>query len=431
MICVEKASGGVRPTGRRPWMTLAVSLVIPAWGCGGEAGADPSEGPEPVPPVVRDSAGVLIVENSEPQWPLGTEWRVGELLSTIGTTQGEPPYELYRVLDATRLSDGTVAVGNSSTGEIRFFGEDGGFIRSVGSRGEGPGEFRGANALRALRRVEGDTLVAWDIYGQTVSLFSPDGGFVRSFQLKGPAQQHFFAGIFADRSLLMRVSEHGPSNPGEIVEGLFRRDFTLHHYGRDHSLLNSFWGIEGSDQYRGRFGPYGVVSGDAPFGRVTSFSARGSRVFMATGDSHEISVHGQAGSLEMLIRRTMEPIPVTPEMIAKDRDRREREEQAHLEESNVEPRVMRMIAELPYPEVLPPYGTTLADSEGNLWVEEFRMSAEEPCEWSVFDADGVWLGRLTLPDGLEVFEIGSDYILGKRIDELEVEHVDLYELVKE
>ncbi len=63
-------------------------------------------------------------------------------------------------------------------------------------------------------------------------------------------------------------------------------------------------------------------------------------------------------------------------------------------------------------------------------MEEFRTSSEAPADWSVFDPEGVWLGRVTLPEGLEIFEIGADYILGRWRDEFEVEYIMVYELVK-
>jgi hypothetical protein len=166
---------------RLRWV-LSISLVT--FACSGNGAADGSDNEAlAASPTIRDSAGVTIVENAVPQWAPGSEWRVGELLTTVGEAEGDLNYELFRVLDATRLSDGTLALGNSSTGEIRFFDREGTFVRSVGSKGGGPGEFQGANALRALRRVAGDTLVAWDIYAQRISVFAPDGDFVRTFRL--------------------------------------------------------------------------------------------------------------------------------------------------------------------------------------------------------------------------------------------------------
>lgn len=50
--------------------------------------------------------------------------------------------------------------------------------------------------------------------------------------------------------------------------------------------------------------------------------------------------------------------------------------------------------------------------------------------WNVFSPAGELLGPVDLPARLEVFEIGSDYVLGHWLDELEVEHVRRYALIK-
>jgi hypothetical protein len=412
--------------------TLLFGLTAMAWlGLGCSTG-EGSEGPPlATPPLVRDSAGIAIVENAEPQWAAGSQWKVGELVTSIGTVQGDPAHELFRVSDATRQSDGTVAVGNSSSGEIRFFDHDGVFLRATGSKGGGPGEFQ-PNGLRTVRRVAGDTLFTWDLLARRASIFAPEGGFVRSFSLDGPAQQHFFGGVFSDRSLLMYVFDHPPQDPQKpIEEGVSRTPMILRHYGTDHRLATSLEDIPGSELFRGRWGPYGSISLAPPFGRVTSVSAGGTRMYVSTDDADEISVYGSSGDLEMLIRRTLEPRVVTPEMAGRDRERRMEEERAELEEVNVEPRVLRMIEGLPYPDVLPPYANIVLDSEMNLWAEEFRVDEEQPAQWSVFDPQGVWLGRVTLPRGLEVYEIGPDYILGKSRDGMEVERVLVYELRKD
>ncbi len=393
--------------------------------------AGPEEPSLPAPPVVRDSAGITVVENVEPQWAPGSEWTLGQLVTSIGKARGDPAHELYRVSDATRQSDGTVAVGNSSTGEIRLFDQDGAFSRKAGSVGGGPGEFQ-ANGLRTVRHLAGDTLFTWDLLGRRASVFAPDGEFVRSFNLDGPTQQHFFGGVFADGSLLMYVFEYGENPTAEnLQEGVVRTPMTLRRYGVDHRLASSIPDVRGSERFQARWGPYGMISTEAPFGRVTSISVGGTRTYVSTGDSDEISVFDKTGGLEMLIRRRLDPTPVTPAIADRDKQRRIDEERGQMEEVNVEPRVIRMIEELPYPDFLPAYRSTVLDSEMNLWAEEFPIVADQPAVWSVFDPDGVWLGRVTLPGGLEIYEIGSDYVLGRVTDEMDVERVLVYELVKD
>ena len=56
--------------------------------------------------------------------------------------------------------------------------------------------------------------------------------------------------------------------------------------------------------------------------------------------------------------------------------------------------------------------------------------ASAPRNWSVFNADGRWLGEVVLPEDLEVYEIGEDYVLGKETDEFDVEYVRVYRIRK-
>jgi hypothetical protein len=73
----------------------------------------------------------------------------------------------------------------------------------------------------------------------------------------------------------------------------------------------------------------------------------------------------------------------------------------------------------------------MLDSEGNLWVQLYPLpTSSQRNEWSVFDPSGAWLGDVTVPSDLTMFEIGSDYILGIRRDELGVERMVLFSILK-
>ena len=63
-------------------------------------------------------------------------------------------------------------------------------------------------------------------------------------------------------------------------------------------------------------------------------------------------------------------------------------------------------------------------------AENHIIDGDAPSEWVVFDGSGRMLGSVTTPAGLEVTEIGEDFVLGIWRDELDVQHVQLYELMK-
>jgi len=72
------------------------------------AACAPDRDAEPRPATTtRDSAGILIVENARPPTDSRLPWRIGvEPAASIGTLEGEEPYLLHYVADATKLPDG-------------------------------------------------------------------------------------------------------------------------------------------------------------------------------------------------------------------------------------------------------------------------------------------------------------------------------------
>ena len=94
--------------------------------------------------VVRDSAGIRIVENSTGQWESKDQWYLGSApLIDIGGETGDPNSELYRVVGALRLDDGRIVIANGGSHQLRFYDPSGGYVGAAGGRGDGPGEFQG------------------------------------------------------------------------------------------------------------------------------------------------------------------------------------------------------------------------------------------------------------------------------------------------
>jgi hypothetical protein len=63
-------------------------------------------------------------------------------------------------------------------------------------------------------------------------------------------------------------------------------------------------------------------------------------------------------------------------------------------------------------------------------AERYRLPWDRGTQWDVVAPDGRWLGSIALPEGFRPFEIGSDYVLGSRVDELGVERLVLFGLIK-
>ena len=75
-------------------------------------------------------------------------------------------------------------------------------------------------------------------------------------------------------------------------------------------------------------------------------------------------------------------------------------------------------------------------AEGNVWARQRRYGADDGMagadmyESFIFGADGRHLGMIELPAGLEIYQIGVDFVLGKVRDALDVDYVHLYRIEK-
>lgn len=105
-------------------------------------------------------------------------WRLAAAPSlTIGVVEGDPHYELAGAASAVRLSDGRIAVANTGSDQIYLYDARGTFLRTVGHRGGGPGEFK---MLGRIYRLAGDSLAGYDGGADRLNLYTPQGEFVRT-----------------------------------------------------------------------------------------------------------------------------------------------------------------------------------------------------------------------------------------------------------
>ena len=381
--------------------------------------------------VVRDSAGVRILENVAPQWTPETAWRLSqEPITSIGGMEGDPSQELYRVRSATRLTNGNIVIANAGTNELRFFRPDGSYLRSAGGEGGGPGEFR---SVSLVSRLAGDSLVAFDGLQDRISYFDKNGEFARSLPLRTSDEVPFMQviGVFDGGALLVKAPTitTGPSPTGvsQSPDRLFR-------YAADGSALDSVgWGA-GRETFTYRIGR-GSMGAPPHFGRSTQYAVYDSLFYIATNDVYEIRTYSISGVLRSVVRKHHENLPVTGDDIEAIGKRSE--ERLNRASSNTPPFARKMFEELPFPETMPAFGrsgsferTFHVDTEANVWVLEYNRPADDRVRWTVFDSGGVLRGTLRVPDGLDILDIGHDYVLGLWRDEDEVEHVMMYGLVK-
>ena len=112
-------------------------LALPALATSLACQAD--DAPTEATGLVRDSAGIEIVESATPTWT-GEGWTVSaEPSLSIGRTDGDERYLFGYVRGALALRDGRIAVLDQYGAMVRVYTPEGEHIEDWGGEGEGPG----------------------------------------------------------------------------------------------------------------------------------------------------------------------------------------------------------------------------------------------------------------------------------------------------
>ena len=385
--------------------------------CGGDARA--------AGPVVRDSAGIQIVQNEAPAWKEGQEWRVSaEPVLDLGVADGDPQEQFAQVVDALRLSDGTLLVADGQANEIRAFDAQGKYLRTVGRKGGGPGEFEWLSGMYLL---PGDSVAAYDYQSNRLSFFSQSGALARSVTLgemngKLPPRP---IEIFSDGRILATPLYDPDFKDSEkpvrdtVALALFSPA------GTQVASLGSVPGDETVSITGGSGDNRMMLRSMPPFALSTSFAVHGDRLLIGDPVRYELVERRPDGAVSRLIRRSGGREPVTQA----DRDAYMEGQRQGMNDPRFREMEERLLRQTVFPERKPFFTGVMVDAGGNIWVR--RPSARDAqAPWDVFEAGGRWLGTVMTPAGVRVTQIGQDFIVGTWEDEMDVPHVRLYHLEK-
>lgn len=398
-------------TARRPMLPLAMAAlaVLHSLACEDVESADGSD------TRMQDSADVLIVENPRPPDGSRLGWRIGpEVAVTIGKREGEDPYLLYGATDATRLSDGRIVVVNFSASELRVFDDAGTHVDTWGGPGEGPNEFDAP--IRNIARLPGDTVMVWNSRHSIVRVVAPTGEVARRFRVQEPAERR------GDRLRPMAVLRDGSilTSPSP---GFYGTDVQVELRDSEGGFMSSLGRHAGMER---DFDMENRVVFPVIFGRQLIREAWGELSVVTPNTSYEIRAFARDGALARIVRRdhpVRTPTDAHVERYIEDRI-------PGTADSEVQARERERYRAVPVSDHLPAFASIMADALDHLWVEEYEPPGDElpGVIWCVFDPDGKILGFVETPEGLRIYDIGEDYILGRVTDEMDVEFIQVWPL---
>lgn len=341
-----------------PPILVATLLLGAVSGCGGDAGAWDGR-------ISELPNGARLVENTtRGAWQEGDAWRVVEELR-IGSAAGDGP-DMFSVVFSVDADDaGDIYVFDVLSRELRVFGPDGAHRRTFGRRGGGPGEFEGVVGIRV-----GPDRDVWVVdmpnsrytvlRGDSAALYPRPAGMYRPPWIGGFGNDGLFHDVaaLADGEVFLRVD----------ASGTVRDTVRL-----PRPELN---------QPR-----RGSMSFELPFApqHLRAFDEAG---HLWTASTHDYRLHrlSLAGDTLMVVT-----LPATPRALtAKERD--SVADYARMLEAEVRVTVS--------PDMMPREAPLLqwlaVDEAGHVWAG-LAGPEDQPTQADVFDSDGRYLGRVTLP----------------------------------
>ena len=393
--------------------TVMGSIVVAA-GCAGAAASE-WEG------SVTDSAGVSIVANTDRGlWPEGDGWTLVEELK-IGSLDDEN-YQFGQIGFIAVGSDEAIYVLDAQAQLIQVYDRDGSHLRSMGGPGSGPGELGLGTSF--ILMGPGDTLMVPDLQNRRINLYDAGGESIGSAPLdlaKGipMAWRGTSSGTVARQS--RPIGPDAPAEPTDVIEA-------LNMDGSPRDTLMQF-ASGGTFNFSGGSPELKIFAAE-PIWTINDAQA----VFYGVNDDYRISKYS-GGDLTHIFSKPFARRPVTDG----DQELLLDAIVGMTRNAGAPPAQLQGLRQIiQFGETFPAFANLQVGPEGSLWVQHVRdfttLSAAEreninffedagADDWDVFDADGRFLGVVTMPDRFAPRLLAGNLVYGVWRDDLDVQYV--------
>ena len=389
-------------------------------------------------------------DSTETRNPLGTDgelsqadpiWLIDpEPTLVLGRLEGPDAHLFSQIRGAARLSTGTIVVLDGASRQLRAFSPDGTHLWTAGGPGEGPGEMRNPTHLETL---PGDTLQVQD--GISRIRYAADGTLIAHERL-ATADLRRFGRYFAsecavpsfvgDQVLACSGSgfdasevprEEGPWRGETELAVLPWNLDSIAHLGvflKEEAWALPFEGLPRLPEQLVILGGGGMGYASPPMSRKGIFAVGGWPRKLAVADGWGDEVQTFDLTADPALPGKTIPIrhvrrPPTADELAAAWDAVSAMRVGH-------PSMPR--EHLPAPDSIPNVDHLVVDDLGMVWVGSYQADPSATRFYHVYDTEGPFLARVTMPAGVEVLEIGAGHVLGITRDDLDVERIVLLNL---
>lgn len=353
----------------------------------------------------------------------------------VGSVDGAEEYTFGNILDVLPTADGGLLVHDDQAQLIRFYDSTGTYVKTLGAKGQGPGEYEQVNGITVLPSGE---ILVWDGTGGRINRYRADGTFINQFRLGVTTWFTSNALHSDDAGNIYHWAPIGedPERPLQHRSGLLRVDtlgavldtIEYQEYGPAPASLEA---VSPDGRMRSRtivpFQPYSLTSLLRSGGLATGY-----------GSQYRFVIQHPGAKPRVVVRETA-PVPVS------ETERSERRAQ-------IEQNFKRMVPTWTWtgpdiPTTKPAFNAIRVARDGSLWVSvpsvgepipeaelapvtpppnggpaPVRFTTRERALFDVYAPDGTLRGRIALPPRTRLMQIGSTHAWGTLRDADDVDY---------
>ena len=366
-------------------------------------------------------------------WTLsGPDTRIG--------SRDDPEYIFGQIGSLVVGPDGLLYTLHWREATIRRWTQDGAPAGSIGRQGEGPGEFE----FPVRMGFFGDSLWVWDMRAYRVSYFDPAGELLGSVSPRvdfggpdgtparpdRPLRDGTFIGNVPAASHLIATGEltESPYVHMDADGNALARIWAKPYEPRDVFAIMNDDGVGGAFSSQPFDDGHGVTTAD------DGLLVLERRAWTGEGEAVvRVTKIGLDGDTLLAVSVPYDPVPLSAERFdsaAAGLAERWSDDSGPFSATEAEVR-----EKMYRPAYLPAVRSVWEAEDGTIWMRRYDPvetdAGEQMSEWWVLDAQGAPLARALTPAGVSLRVIGSDTVWGIETDELGVQYMVRYRLVKD
>jgi hypothetical protein len=271
----------------------------------------------------------------------------------IGVASGKEEYMLQEI-GALEVDDtGRMYISDWKESHVKIFDQNGAYLKTLGRKGQGPGEFERINRLQIVNH---NNLVIFDGNVKRLSVFSLEGEFEKAIPIQKTSPLDVF--IDSKGNLLVKTVQLDPVSAKAAIG--------IRLYDLDMNLIK----VLASDD------PQDVL---IPFRPYFVWGLAADIIILGRNEKYSFSLYDSKGEILKTINRDYQAVPIS------------------AEEKKTQLKKLQQPQNMDVPTHYPAYQSIMTDGEKRIIVRTYeKLRRGKGQYYDVFDFEGRYLARISL-----------------------------------